>query len=1568
MQKKYSYSQVLEASTKYFDGDEFAAKVFTDKYALQNLDGEFFELTPDDMHKRLAKEFARIEAKYPNPMSEEHIYNLIKDFKYIVPQGSPMAAIGNNFQTQSLSNCFVINGLHSEKYDSYGGIMLADQELAQIMKRRGGVGLDISGIRPKGLLVNNAARTTDGIGVFMERYSNTCREVAQCIAKGERVLTKNGLKPIEEVIPNEDKVWTKIGWVNVNKILSNKKKVYTIVTKNNYTISASEDHVFLISDNFTTKEVKLKDLKLGDDIVLIPGTTITKDYVKLNQCNTQKITSLNATINQPTHLNEDLAYLIGYLYGDGSVSYNKLNEPMSLSLACSHDYPEIESKLISIIKDQFKYEPNVTKGDGALNCIDIHRKVIAMFLKENDLLKEKAKYIKLPSKIFNSPSTVQFAFLAGFFDADGTAKSTKKGYSFSTINNKFAKDIKLLLMANGIPSSFYVEDRSDRNWCDISNVNVVGLYAQTRFIEYMSKFSCKVNSSKFISKRDNILTPFNANGLNIKTSHYNFIPDNTQHISLSAFSKLNLNENPLIIDEIVAIIDGKEVDTYDLCLNEEHLFWCEGFYVHNSGRRGALMITVSINHPDIETFINIKKDLKKVTGANISIRLTDEFMNAVKNDTDYTLRYPVDSTIENAKSTKIVKAKDIWNQIIDSAWTAAEPGLLFWDNVKKTTPSDIYKDFGHESISTNPCFHGDTLIAVADGRNYVSIKQLVDEGKDVAVYSLNRENGMIEIKMGRNPRLTGTDKELVRVWLDDDSFIDTTPDHKFVLLNGDKVEAKDLKIGDSLPRFTKALEPVKTGSKDYYRIYTNTLDSSKDKIFEHRLISKFYNEDKWNVVYSSIKENGFAKTGGLVVHHKDYNQLNNSPDNLEIMTFSEHSKLHGEIDNSGEKNGNYSGVSFDELKKHGIILTKQFNRRFSIKEWQAYAKDNNLPVTFSDFRKDKLGSVIEFAKLCAAELGLEYIDSDPRVVNSYKNMLSQGYEARIEDNTVLVKRVCELCGKTYEIEHTRREGSVCSIYCQNNSLNRDQFIKQKRDKSRDAFNSNKMENIKKEQARVYSKLKFDLKRDPLMKEWEDACKQEKLPCRIGKALKFGFKNFKEVAEAGSNFNHKVARIEKLDGLHNVYNITVDDYHTVAVITKINNKRNNQWFSGILVSQCGEIVLPKNDACRLLTLNLTSYIESPFTSEAKFDFDMFNKHAVKAQRLMDDIIDLEIESVDKIIQKVKSDPEPEEAKIVELNLWQKIREMNISGRRTGLGITGLGDCLAMLNIKYGSTESIDMTSKIYRALAVAAHTSSCVMAKERGSFPIFSYDLEKDHEYLNSIMNDCDLETKELWKKYGRRNIALTTTAPTGSVSALTQTTSGIEPAFLLSYVRRKKINPSDKNSQIDFIDELGDKWQEFTVYHHGVKQWMDVTGETDITKSPYWGATSNEIDWKASVELQAAAQKSIDHSISKTCVTADTLIETNNGLMYMDEIIDFSAKNTSIENVDFMVKNCDYSFTTPSHVHVMDYKKIIEVTLDNGLKIKVSPGERFLHLNEESGLDEWKVIESLSSGDRVKVK
>lgn len=604
-QKVYSYKDAYESTLQYFEGDDLAAKVWVSKYALKDSDGNIYEKTPDDMHYRIASEISRIESKYPNPLSAEEVFDLIKKFKYIIPQGSPMTGIGNDFQIASLSNCFVIgSGTDS---DSYGSIMKIDEEQVQLMKRRGGVGHDLSHIRPKGSPVKNSALTSTGLVPFMERYSNSTREVAQ------------------------------------------------------------------------------------------------------------------------------------------------------------------------------------------------------------------------------------------------------------------------------------------------------------------------------------------------------------------------------------------------------------------DGRRGALMLSVSVNHPDSEDFVNAKLEQGKITGANISVRIDDEFMQAVVGKEDYVQKYPIHS--KNPKVSKEIKATDLWNKIIHNAWKSAEPGVLFWDTIIKESLPDCYADLGYETVSTNPC--------------------------------------------------------------------------------------------------------------------------------------------------------------------------------------------------------------------------------------------------------------------------------------------------------------------------------------------------------------------------------------------------------------------------------------------------------------------------------GEIPLCPYDSCRLLTVNLFSYVENPFTKQAKFNFDLFKEHVAYAQRMMDDIIDLEMEKIDAIIHKIDSDPESNEIKATEKNLWIKIRKKTIEGRRTGVGITAEGDMLAALNIQYGSKEGNEFSTLVHKTLALAAYRSSVEMAKERGAFAIYDAKREEKNPFILRL-KEADPQLYGDLKKYGRRNIALLTIAPTGSTSLMSQTTSGIEPVFLPVYKRRRKVNPNDKDVRVDFVDEVGDSWEEYIVFHHRFKEWMEVNGiDTDknysqeeinkiIEVSPYYKATSNDVDWLSKVEMQGAIQKWVDHSISVT--------------------------------------------------------------------------------------------------------
>ena len=317
------------------------------------------------------------------------------------------------------------------------------------------------------------------------------------------------------------------------------------------------------------------------------------------------------------------------------------------------------------------------------------------------------------------------------------------------------------------------------------------------------------------------------------------------------------------------------------------------------------------------------------------------------------------------------------------------------------------------------------------------------------------------------------------------------------------------------------------------------------------------------------------------------------------------------------------------------------------------------------------------------------------------------------------------------------------------------------------------------------------------------------------------------------------------------------------------------FRTVSTNPCGEIPLCPYDSCRLLSINLYSYVEHPFTKEAKFNFDKFSRHAQIAQRIMDDIVDLEMEKIDQIMAKIKSDPQSDEVKGAEYHLWEKIKRKSGMGRRTGVGITAEGDMLAALGLRYGTQEATDFAVSVHRTLALNAYRSSVIMAKERGAFEIYDTKREQNNPFILRL-KEADPQLYEDMAKYGRRNIALLTIAPTGTTSLMTQTTSGIEPVFMPVYKRRRKVNPNDEDVHVDFVDEVGDSFEEYIVYHRKFLEWMKINGfdttkrytqeEIDelVRKSPYYKATANDVDWLMKVKMQGAIQKWVDHSISVT--------------------------------------------------------------------------------------------------------
>ena len=397
------------------------------------------------------------------------------------------------------------------------------------------------------------------------------------------------------------------------------------------------------------------------------------------------------------------------------------------------------------------------------------------------------------------------------------------------------------------------------------------------------------------------------------------------------------------------------------------------------------------------------------------------------------------------------------------------------------------------------------------------------------------------------------------------------------------------------------------------------------------------------------------------------------------------------------------------------------------------------------------------------------------------------------------------------------------------------------------------------------------------------------------------------------------------------------------------------FRTVSTNPCGEIPLCPYDSCRLLSINLYAYVKNPFTKDATFDFDLFRKHAVLAQRIMDDIVDLEMEKIELIMEKVKNDPQNDEVKLAEYHLWEKIQDKSGKGRRTGVGITAEGDMIAAMGLRYGTEEATKFSVEVHKTLALAAYRSSVTMAQERGAFAIFDAQREAENPFLLR-MKEADEQLYADMMKYGRRNIACLTIAPTGTTSLMTQTTSGIEPVFMPVYTRRRKVNPNDTDVHVDYVDEVGDSFEEYIVYHKKFLEWMQINGldatkkysQTEINelvkRSPYYKATANDVDWLMKVRMQGAIQKWVDHSISVTVNLPNNVDEALVNKLYVEAwrsgckgctiyrdgsrsgvMISVSKKDKKKKNENETNKDNDLSTAEEKHAHICTPPQVVEV-------------------------------------------
>lgn len=887
--------------------------------------------------------------------------------------------------------------------------------------------------------------------------------------------------------------------------------------------------------------------------------------------------------------------------------------------------------------------------------------------------------------------------------------------------------------------------------------------------------------------------------------------------------------------------------------------------IGQKGRRGAGMVSIRGDHPDVVKFISSKKNLAAATGVNISIKIFDKFMEAVVVGEDYLLTWEDDKN----KYEEKVDARELWDVLVKAATDTAEPGILYWDRHIDYNPSSSYEEL--KPITTNPCLVGDTEVYVADGRGNVKIKALAEEGKDVPVFCFNG-NDKVVIKYMRNPRVTGYREPIYKITLDDGSEFKTTKNHKFKLKGGEYREVKDLNPGDSLKIITKFKASIKDifGEKARSQDYWWLNNGFKSNRAEHVYIAEFYSGKK------------IIPGGGEVVHHKDYDASNNSPDNLEVYKKKEHDKIHADNmrgDNnpmrraatewseekwatyksnmsaamSGPKNGRAYKATSEDIWDHAVKLTLEMGRKFSTKDWNRYAKGHGLPCHFNKggWRERESGTVVELAKRAATFCGFSGVDLDPRVLDTIKSVEDSGLRCEIEGKEVAVVKNCEFCASIFKVPLYKRETCFCSrnCYAKNISKNNSDRALEKTDEQR----KKEAEKVNESQVEIYLDLKSTMNRKVFKRDWENKCKRAGVPYTNLGRTPYSFSSWTDLKEEASMYNHKVVSVE-ICGHEDVYNGTVDEHHNFFVAcapTKTKNGKEKVCYINNL--QCGEVPLSSHDMCRLISCNLKNVVDGRFTKDASIDLDLLKKMYRFATRLGDDLVELELEKIEGIMDKAKV-----EGDMDSFSLWEKFYAKGKAGRRIGTGCHGLADMLSSLCVRYDSDEGVDTVEKVFNVIRDSVYEESINLAKERGKFELFDWEKEKSNEFIKSLPK----KIRSRLAKNGRRNVCLITCAPTGSVSICSRSSSGIEPIFRKFYTRRRKINKSPlEEHKGAFMAEDGQMFEEFSVAHPLVFDWQAENPDKDL---PDYFIESDKIDWSYRIKVQSVIQKCVDNSISAT--------------------------------------------------------------------------------------------------------
>jgi ribonucleoside-diphosphate reductase alpha chain len=1325
---------IPQETVQAFGGDELRARVFWEKYAMEG------ETRPEQMWDRVAREIASVE---PDDSRREHWQRefrwLLDGFRFL-PGGRIMHGAGNPSKI-TLLNCYfcAIRG------DNIEAIYDAACRAARTYSRGGGVGIDITPLRPRGAPVHNAAKTSTGAVSFMELFSLTTGLIGQCLAGGTPVLTSAGWRPVE-TISRGDHVWTHRGWRQVTHVFSPQlRDTYKLRTRRGYTLTLSADHKLAVAIGDRIALIPLRDLKPGDRVLLLRG----RGAPDASQPGLRRIEYTRSPYNgsnrlqdirQPECIDTELAYWLGFYFGNGSTTLRQgrtgdLKEANTCITVRGGREPTVR-RLCRILHDSFGLRPRVQHRAGE-DCVRIRvsSKLLYLWLRENGLLKPPAHEVAIPELIRRCSDDVLAAFLAGLFDADGSPRGSKSGYRFSTTSPHLAEHLRLELLRLGVITVTHLEaDRPD-GWNPLYQLSVVGRSAQQAFLETVGRYSDRVDG--FLAKRDSCITPWTARALGINYNRFSYVASPPQKLSAAVLERYAAEADTdasqaalLVEDTIESITHAGPCLTYDIEVEDTHKFSAAGLYVSNSGRRGALMITIADHHPDVLDFCRIKRDLTSVRYANISVRLSDAFMRAVERDEPWTLRF---EGPEVGRIERTIRARDLWKELVEGARDWAEPGCLFWDRVIGWGTSNYG---GMTPQGTNPCVTGDTRVATSQG--LVRIDDLATAYPQATGAVLDSRvcaaGGIIlrAWKTGRRP--------VLRVETREGYSVRCTPDHKVLTENRGWVMASELQPGDLL-----LVQDRKGGfgRRGTYELGLSlgwlTADGTVNSRY-HTATLSFYGAKRalapifQQAVASSISEvRGKLTPAVIQVPYRDLSEIRSR-------------RLLARLIEEG----------FDPSNKHQVPELI----------WQG-SEDTVRGFLQALFTAD--GTVLNNS---ASRRSIRLTNTSLELLRSVQVLLANfGIFSKIYTNRRAAGPRLMPDGRGGQRPYECK--AVHELVIAGSSI------------------SNFMQEIGfipgSDKQRVAEAMLSEYSRGPYR-------------------------------------NRHVARVLRVvpDGEEDVY-----DLHEPTSGTFIAN--------GITVHNCSEIPLEDGGACDLGSLNLSRFVLDPFTPQARIDSDSLRRAVRAGVRFLDNVL----------TYNEGKHPLPEQ------------EEAARRGRRIGLGITGLGDALVMLGLRYDSDEAIRTAGELQEFIKLQAYRASMELAREKGPFPAFDPEKHLSQAFFSTFP---DYLLQEI-RRHGLRNVSLLTIPPVGSGSALAGCTNGLESIFALYYLRRS--------------ESLSREY--YTVLHPLVAEYsrlngLDLNGLQDTSdphgylksRLPAHFVTAHEIDPIKRVDMQAALQRHIDQSISST--------------------------------------------------------------------------------------------------------